>query len=681
MGTETEPPVAGSRLEQAARVFLDARDAGRDARSVLEMHAELRDLLEPMFDPPTDAEPPDAETQAGAPSASFGGFRILRELGRGGMGVVYEALELALDRRVALKLLPDHVRSPAALARLRHEALTIARLDHPGIVKVLTVGEDHGTPWFAMDLVRGRSLQAELAELRVERRLDAAHFRRCARIAAEVAHALDHAHRAGIVHRDVKPSNVLLDATGRAVLTDFGLARDLELASITLGGGGTPHYISPEQLLGRGTDARSDVFGLGVTLYEMLTLSRPFEGESFAAIQRAIVLVDPVDPQRLVPGLPAPLGSIVLHALAKEPARRYASAGELAADLDAFLADRPVRARREGWLGRVRRFARREPAKAALAAALALAIPALAASLGYLAARQPELRAGQRRLIEGWIDEGFEAAASHHTDRERAFAAFERVLAAEPDEVEALVGLVLTRERWSDRRDALALLDGRRALTARAPALARARAFVMAREDAGAARTVLDGLPPPSTWLDHWMEAQARWRLAGEAGDAAGETYLRALSLAARLAPRPNLALYFCIAFAATRSGSPSERREIAQALVRLWPESSNAWRVAGEVWEYVDDARAEAAYRRALELRSEFPNARFLLGRLLARAGPPAAAREELRRVLRTPEWDTVEVREAMAVALERAGDAEGARIQRELAERMRAATRANTR
>lgn len=344
----------------------------------------------------------------------FGHYRVLRPLGRGGMGVVSLAEDTRLGRLVALKALPSQlVQSDRAMERFRREARAVAGLRHPCIVPVYDVGEDDGQPFFTMEFVDGRTLDAVVAELRgLERpteQLDSRDLGRAAfaddvagddaadapslprawgrayvpaicRLVLDVADALEHAHRHGIVHRDVKPSNVLVGRDGRAQLFDFGLARSDTAEALTLTGDftGTPYYVSPEQASGGQVDARSDVFSLGVTLYELLTLTRPFEGRTNHEVFKRIHGSEPVAPRRRNPAIPRDLETICLTALEKDPARRYPSAADMAADLLRFLDHRPLRAKPVGPVERAWRWARRNKAAAsaiALGAVVLIATP------------------------------------------------------------------------------------------------------------------------------------------------------------------------------------------------------------------------------------------------------------------------------------------------------------------
>ena len=321
----------------------------------------------------------------------FPGYEVLGELGRGGMGCVYLARHLELGRRVALKTLPSQwAAGERAMVRFDREARAIARLTHPGIVPIFDVGTSQGLPYFTMEFVQGRTLAAVFVELarrgrraselssadvvaRTPESKPSSYVRLAARIIRDVARALEHAHREGVVHRDVKPSNILLRTDGTPLLFDFGLASVEAEQGLTVTGDfvGTPNYVSPEQAEGRAVGPATDVFSLGATLYEFLTLERPFAGVSTHAVLRAIREREPQGPTRLNRSVPRDLETICLAALEKDVHRRYASAAAMADDLDRFLAGQPPRARPIGPLGRTLRFVRRSPA---LATAMLLAV-------------------------------------------------------------------------------------------------------------------------------------------------------------------------------------------------------------------------------------------------------------------------------------------------------------------
>jgi serine/threonine-protein kinase len=302
----------------------------------------------------------NAALESGMPTAGpalpghFGDFEILEELGRGGMGVVYRARQVSLDREVALKVvLRGTWASAADLARFRAEAGSAARLSHPNIVPVYEVGQIDEQPYFTMKLVAGTTLAERLAAGPLPGREAAA-------LLAPVCRAIQYAHEQGLLHRDLKPSNVLLDADGRPHVSDFGLARRIESDERWTQTGailGTPLYMSPEQAAGsRGQlGPTSDVYSLGAILYHMLTGRPPLQGPTALDTVLLVLEQDPPPPRLVNPLADADLEMIALRSLQKLPALRYATAGALADDLEAWLADEPIAAR-SGKFGQV--FAR-----------------------------------------------------------------------------------------------------------------------------------------------------------------------------------------------------------------------------------------------------------------------------------------------------------------------------------
>lgn len=333
----------------------------------------------------------------------FGDYELLGEIARGGMGVVYRARQVSLNRMVALKLLRDGALASAGEAeRFRVEATAAAGLRHPHIVAVHEIGEHEGQQFFSMDLVEGRNL----ADLTRDGPLPA---RMAATLVSQVAEAIQHAHERGILHRDLKPSNVLVDAQGAAQVTDFGLARQTNQDSgLTLTGQvlGTPGYMAPEQAAGRNRDVNvtSDTYALGAVLYHLITGRAPFMGESPAAVLRQVEEQEPVSPRLLNPSVPRDLETVTLKALNKDPARRYATASELAEDLGRFLRGEPVRARPIGRAERGWRWCRRNPA---LALSGAFSVVLLMAVVAVVTASSIRLAAQRREAeqVKGFLQE------------------------------------------------------------------------------------------------------------------------------------------------------------------------------------------------------------------------------------------------------------------------------------
>lgn len=418
----------------------------------------------------------------------LGEFRILREVGRGGMGVVYEAVQESLGRHVALKVLAGYgIAKPTYLERFSREARAAAQLHHTHIVPVFGIGEHQGIHYYAMQFIQGQGLDVVLREVRRLRLLDQVvqckesdpcreltvsiahslitgkieqsndkndmplaneirspdsasvcpdlpdinspshpspsppgregdsglvgqsqyqYFRSVARLGAQVAEALDYAHRQGILHRDIKPSNLLLDTRGTVWITDFGLVKAEGSDELTSPGDivGTLRFMAPERFQGK-ADARNDIYGLGITLYEMLTLRPAFEDTDRARLIERVAHEDPPRPRKLDPHIPRDLETIVLKAIAKEPARRYWTADAMADDLIRFLSDRPIRARQTSSLEKVWRWCRRNPAIAVLS--------------------------GLAAVLLGLIVIGLPAATLLRIERNEALANLERAEAAE----------------------------------------------------------------------------------------------------------------------------------------------------------------------------------------------------------------------------------------------------------
>jgi tetratricopeptide (TPR) repeat protein/serine/threonine protein kinase len=429
-----------------------------------ELAAEIRELFPALvaveaFGSAGGGGPP----AAGPPPRQLGEYRILREVARGGMGVVYEAVQESLGRHVALKVLPLSAGAAGhQLERFRREAKAAARLHHTNIVPVFGVGEHQGVHYYAMQFIHGQTLASVLEEVKRLRRQgaptatteqtarvpagvavglvtgrfpdagrlggdagpepavgepagdaggggtgpppvgppsepggsmsaisggsEAQYFRSVARVGLQAAEALAYAHQQGLLHRDIKPSNLLLDTQGTVWVTDFGLAKEEGADDLTSPGDvvGTLRYMAPERFQGQ-ADPRSDVYGLGVTLYEMMTLRPAFDAAERARLIDRVVHQEPVRPRRLDGRIPRDLETVVLKTIRKDPVGRYASASELAEDLRRFLADRPIRARRTSAVEKLWRWCRRNPAVAAMTAALVLTLTLLAGGIGWVA--------------------------------------------------------------------------------------------------------------------------------------------------------------------------------------------------------------------------------------------------------------------------------------------------------
>src|SRR5437016_7605023 len=309
----------------------------------------------------------------------LGDYELLEEVGRGGQGVVFRARQKSLNRTVALKVISlGQWASKAHLKRFRLEAEAAARLEHPGIVPIHEVGERDGSCYFSMKFVEGGQLDEVAKRQPIP-------IRQAVELIAKVARTVHYAHEHGILHRDIKPGNILLDQKGGPHLTDFGLARLVESESTvtrTLEVMGTPSYMAPEQAVGNNAAVGSatDVYGIGAVLYQLLTGQPPFAGGTTYETIKLLLDTEPRQPRMFNPKIDRDLSTICLKCLEKDPKRRYPSAVALAEDLERWLRHEPIQARRTGVFVRSRKWVRRNPTSALLAASLV----ALAAAAGWI---------------------------------------------------------------------------------------------------------------------------------------------------------------------------------------------------------------------------------------------------------------------------------------------------------
>lgn len=398
--TGLTPLAGGAELARVLEAFLAELEAGRapDRARLLADYPHLAPELEEALAGLEFIHRAAAPADKLAP-VQLGDFRILREIGRGGMGVVYEAEQVSLKRRVALKVLRfGPVADPVAMQRFQREAETIGGLHHTNIVPIFAIGADEGVRYYAMQFIEGRDLG------RVAKELPAASapvdFRRIADWGLQAADALAHAHQRGVIHRDIKPSNLILDADNRIWLTDFGLARRVDDASLSLTGAllGTPRYMSPEQAAARQTiDHRTDLYSLGATLYELVTGRPIFQASSAHEVLSQILHHEPAPPRSLVSEIPRDLETVILKCLAKTPAHRYGTAQELTEDLRAFVAGRAIAARRPRVLERGARWFKQHrrmvlTASSSSLLAVLLAAGGVSAWRAYATARMGQLR-------------------------------------------------------------------------------------------------------------------------------------------------------------------------------------------------------------------------------------------------------------------------------------------------
>src|SRR5205814_1743973 len=324
------------------------------------------------------ARPPGAPKMKSGSTGTFGDFgdyELLEVIGHGGQGVVYRARQKSLNRTVALKVIGlGHWATEAHLKRFRREAQAAASLDHSGIVPIYEVGERDGSCYFSMKVVEGGQLDAVVKR-------EPMPIRHAVELIVKVARTVHYAHEHGILHRDIKPGNILLDQKGEPHLTDFGLARLVETESTvtrTLEVLGTPSYMAPEQAVGNNEAVTSaaDVYGLGAVFYQLLTGQPPFAGGTTYETIKLLLDTEPRQPRVLNPKSDRDLSTICLKCLDKDPKRRYSSALALAEDLERWLKHEPIQARHTGIFARGKTWVRRNPTSALLAASLvALAVP------------------------------------------------------------------------------------------------------------------------------------------------------------------------------------------------------------------------------------------------------------------------------------------------------------------
>jgi serine/threonine-protein kinase len=646
----------------------------------------------------------DSNAARGAAPQQLGDYRILREIGRGGMGVVYEAVQESLGRHVAVKVLPMHAAGDGKqLERFRREAKAAAQLHHSNIVPVFAVGEHEGTPYYAMQFIQGQGLELVLQEVRRMRathpapaaeqapaatpltatlahRLldgDAApcstltgdgtgprgedtsdgghasdprsvlpaqtegqYFRSVAGIGVQVAQALAYAHQQGMFHRDIKPSNLLLDARGTVWVTDFGLVKAEGSGELTATGDiiGTIRYMAPERFEGR-CDARSDVYALGVTLYELLALQPAFAESDRNKLIHQVTQSGPARLRSVHESVPRDLETIVHKAIEHDPAHRYASAQELADDLQRFLADEPIRARRISLRERWWRWCRRNPVVAGLSTGLAVALALLTvASLlaaGYfndLAHEQAQAAALEREARQA-SDEAKEREAALRAqadeERRRAEANFAKARKAVDDYFTSVSESQLLRVPGMQplRRELLQ------------SALGFYQDFLAERFDDPAIRGELAAayLRVATIYLE--LNDQADARKACEQARALYASLLRAAPAAIEWQHGLALAWYrlgqpdeaIALWQKLVQPGQPSYQNELAQAYNARAANHLNANRNA----EAMQDHRQALAIREMLaQLDPDDPALRYGLGQtlnnigvLLARAGKPAEA------------------------------------------------------
>jgi tetratricopeptide (TPR) repeat protein/predicted Ser/Thr protein kinase len=623
-------------LNAFLRQYLEDRAGGR-ALSVGEYQARFpgHDRLIADYFARDGAAPGDGR------ASRIGRFEVVREIGRGGQGVVYLAEDPDLGRPVAIKVLTGlGGLTPDRVARFLREAEVASRLDHPGIATVHEIGTDAGVPYLVMRYLEGRTLAAAAADLGPGEAV---------KLAASVARGLHAAHEAGIVHRDIKPGNVFVTGDGQPVILDFGLAHDSsdDAATLTRSGDffGTPAYMSPEQVAGGRIlpDRRTDVWSLGATLYECVTGRRPFDGPTRERLYRAIITEEPASVRRINPALSRDLDAILETALQKDPDRRYRTAAAMADDLEALAAGRPVAARRLGPLGRATRWARREPAKASLLVAVMIALPVIATLLALHVSNRAGVEAARRLELQRAKDEKLARATDDVAARRypEAVRGFEEIAAMEGGSVEAAAGAATAHLLAGRPSEALASLDAHRRSLGALRADSLIRALALRKLGRGAeADAVISAAPPAREPVDHYVEG-VRLLEAGDAarGAQAAAAYrgaLRHFEAAIALSSTPRPVLYQGAAHAAHRLPDPAAASAISEALRRHWPRSPSALRWAGIARSTSEKEAGLALVEEAIVLEPAYADAHHTRAVMLHQLGRFADAVAAQREVLR---------------------------------------------
>ncbi|MBI3269086.1 MAG: protein kinase [Planctomycetes bacterium] len=572
---------------------------------------------------------PLMDAPAGGPEVRrLGKYEILAELGRGGMGVVYKAREPGIGRLVALKaMISTGGAEEAQVARFHREMKTASSLRHPAVVSIYDIGVENGLPYFTMDLIDGETLDTKLAQAPIPLREGLEWIR-------VVADALEHAHRQGILHRDVKPSNIIIDRAGRPFLTDFGLAKEIGSSTrITLSGAvvGTPAYMSPEQADGAPLDPRSDLYSLGAVMYEVLTRQRAFEGASPAAIIFQTLNRDPLPPRKVNPRIHRDVETICEKALQKEPSRRYASGAEMAQDIARFLAGEPILARPPSMIFRTARWGRKHRL------ALGVGIVALVALGGVWSFHRATRGRLERKIEEDRRREEARARAQAAVETAKLSRGDARLghlnaaLEADPDCFEAHV--LRCRELWYAGKFDGAVKDVDHALQLRpedpAARLLRFRLFrfslandALAEQDLAAVADAGGDSAPLAV-----LQGYAEW-VAGRT-ERARAAFERGARMDGR-SPAARTGLGWCF----LAEGKWGEALGACDFAVELDPQSPEVWSLRARI--FLALCRYEEAAEFAQKVLERWPTAievAFVLAEARSLLGNPAGALEALDR------------------------------------------------
>lgn len=608
----------------------------------------------------------------------LGPYRILHELGRGGQGVVYLAEDTRLGRQVALKVLkalgPEYVK---LALRFKREAAIASRLDDPGICTVFDAGVENGTPFIAMRYLEGESLAQ-----RISAAAGAGEATTCIALSnanskdphtdpddvpsaghptsiadtlqvvalfEQVARSLDIAHRAGVIHRDIKPGNVMVTPQGTGIIMDFGLARadDNDHPTLTQSGDlfGTPAYMSPEQLTRHSIrlDARSDIWSLGVTLYECLVGQRPFTAPTREGLYRKIISTDPDDPVSLNPDVSRDLAVLILTALEKDRDRRYQTAAAMADDLGRVLRGEPITARPISRTRRLVRSMRRHPVAATVLIAAALTVPAITGLAGYVAANLDDIEA-QRSLRERALLEDTLEAAYLELDEgrpEESARLFRKATERAPSSVEAIAGSVLAALKTGDRPSAVGQVAKVAALLDDPPAVRILRASLEAADGEALLRTSAVPLTGAgwfvagSTWLSRSHDEGTHSPLGAQLATRARYALLHAVLATSPARRTYHFQLAHAMWHAPAEGIDPRQHRAISRALRTRWPDSGEASKWAALALLPVAPNEALALARTAAEKFPDHWRAQEGLAQVAVRTKSWADAERGARRML----------------------------------------------
>ncbi len=629
--------------------------------------------------------------------ARLGHYHLSRELGRGGQGTVYLATDQDLGRQVALKVLDGFAAAnPEVLARFRREAMAASALQHPGICAVYEARVEGMTPFIAMQLVPGETLAKRISSTKEqhmprvdgdgiaterdfvdlstnapETEVDApatestplsrAEVPEFVAIVEKAARALHAAHEAGVIHRDIKPGNLMVTPAGDPVILDFGLARqeDSQLETMTRVGDlfGTPAYMSPEQLSRAAIrmDARTDIWSLGVVLYECLAMRRPFEAPTREGLYQSILAKDPQDLTKANRNISRDLATVVAKALEKDRDRRYSTAEDFAEDLRRVRMNEPILARRVSALGRAWRWSKREPAKAALLALIAVTIPTVAAFVTSRIKDQPLVEEARRLRIQE-EKEALLAEATYELSEGSAAKAkelFSKAIDQEGGSPEGAAGLAMAELKLGFPERALAVLDRYQEWLAGSitrPLVTRDALRKLQRD--AEADAVEKAMPAPSTALDFALLAQRalvegdKKYAANQDGRTEFENARRYSTHALLLHRTPRLDLLVMRAHVAGHLADPQTVVETAQALVNHFPHRAIAHHWAAFAYLKLEaktyDEAGEAAAREAVRLDPSNANAHSHLGGALVRREQYSAALAPLKEAVRLAPKET---------------------------------------